>query len=52
MLEAKSIQSRVPFTIYNIAFVVISTFVNPFFFREKISIRKAFGIALVAFTLN
>lgn len=51
MLEAKAFQSATLFTIHNISIVVVSTFVGILFFKEKISIRNAFGIALALLAL-
>ncbi|WP_445721251.1 hypothetical protein [Flavobacterium sp.] len=51
MLEAKAFQSATLFTIHNISIVIVSTFVGILFFKEKISIRNAFGIVLALFAL-
>jgi drug/metabolite transporter (DMT)-like permease len=51
MLEAKAFQSATLFTIHNISIVLISTVVGILFFKEKISIRNAFGIGLALFAL-
>lgn len=51
MLEAKAFQSATLFTIHNISIVLVSTFVGILFFKEKISLRNAFGIGLALFAL-
>jgi len=51
MLEAKAFQSATLFTIHNIAIVLISTIVGLLFFKERISKRNAFGIALAIFAI-
>lgn len=51
MLEAKAFESATLFTIHNISIVLVSTFVGILFFKEKISIRNAFGIGLALFAL-
>ncbi len=51
MLEAKAFESATLFTIHNIAIVIVSTFVGILFFKEKISLRNAFGIGLALFAL-
>ena len=51
MLEAKAFQSATLFTIHNISIVLVSTFVGILFFKEKISLRNAFGIGLALFSL-
>lgn len=51
MLEAKAFQSATLFTIHNISIVIVSTFVGILFFKEKISLRNAFGIGLALFAL-
>ncbi len=51
MLEAKAFESATLFTIHNISIVIVSTFVGILFFKEKISIRNAFGIGLALFAL-
>lgn len=51
MLEAKAFQSATLFTIHNISIVIVSTFVGILFFKEKISLRNAFGICLALFAL-
>ncbi|MCW1147465.1 EamA family transporter [Flavobacterium lacisediminis] len=51
MLEAKAFESATLFTIHNIAIVIVSTFVGILFFKEKISVRNAFGIGLALFAL-
>lgn len=51
MLEAKAFESATLFTIHNISIVLVSTFVGILFFKEKISLRNAFGIGLALFAL-
>lgn len=51
MLEAKAFESATLFTIHNISIVIIATFVGVLFFKEKISLRNAFGIGLALFAL-
>lgn len=51
MLEAKAFQSATLFTIHNISIVLVSTFVGILFFKERISMRNAFGIGLALFAL-
>jgi len=51
MLEEKAFQSATLFTIHNISIVLVSTFVGILFFKEKISLRNAFGIGLALFAL-
>ena len=51
MLEAKAFESATLFTIHNIAIVIVSTFAGILFFKERISMRNAFGIGLALFAL-
>ncbi len=51
MLEVKAFESATLFTIHNIAIVIVSTFAGILFFKERISIRNAFGIGLALFAL-
>lgn len=51
MLEAKAFESATLFTIHNIAIVIVSTFAGILFFKERISLRNAFGIGLALFAL-
>jgi drug/metabolite transporter (DMT)-like permease len=51
MLEAKAFESGTLFTIHNIAIVIVSTFAGILFFKERISMRNAFGIGLALFAL-
>lgn len=51
MLDAKAFESATLFTIHNIAIVIVSTFAGILFFKERISMRNAFGIALALFAL-
>jgi drug/metabolite transporter (DMT)-like permease len=51
MLESKVFESATLFTIHNIAIVIVSTFIGILFFKERISMRNAFGIGLALFAL-
>ena len=51
MLETKAFQSATLFTIHNIAIVLLSTIAGLLFFKERISKRNAFGIALAIFAI-
>jgi drug/metabolite transporter (DMT)-like permease len=51
MLEAKPFESATLFTIHNISIVIVATFAGMLFFKEKISLRNAFGIILALVAL-
>jgi drug/metabolite transporter (DMT)-like permease len=46
MLDSEVFESSTIFTIHNVAIVMVSTLVGILFFKEKISKRNGFGIAL------
>lgn len=46
MLESEVFESSTIFTIHNVAIVMVSTVVGILFFKEKISMRNAIGIAM------
>jgi drug/metabolite transporter (DMT)-like permease len=46
MLDSEVFESSTIFTIHNVAIVMVSTLVGILFFKEKISIRNAIGIAM------
>jgi drug/metabolite transporter (DMT)-like permease len=51
MLEAKAFESATLFTIHNISIVLVATVAGLLFFKEKISHRNTFGIALALVAL-
>ena len=46
MLDSEVFESSTIFTIHNVAIVMVSTLVGILFFKEKISMRNAIGIAM------